>query len=65
LVNIIYLINFNMANTKIVDKPVLHQLRLEEELRDHLDLIASMDKRSRNSLIIELIEESISGRSGQ
>ena len=54
-----------MANTKIVDKPVLHQLRLEEELRDHLDLIASMDKRSRNSLIIELIEESISRRSGQ
>ena len=53
-----------MANTKIVDKPVLHQLRMEEELRDHLDLIASTEKRSRNSLIIELIEAEIQRRSG-
>ena len=44
-----------MANTKIVDNPVLHQLRMEKELRDTLDEIATREKRSRNSLIIEMI----------
>ena len=45
-----------MANTRIVDKPVLHQLRMEEELRDQLDEVAKQYPRSRNSLIVELIE---------
>ena len=45
-----------MANTKIVENPVLHQLRMERELRDELDEIATREKRSRNSLIIEMIE---------
>ena len=45
-----------MANTKIVDKPVLHQLRLESDLRDELDKIAVEGKRSRNSLTVEMIE---------
>jgi len=45
-----------MANTKIVDNPVLHQLRMEKELRDELDEIATAQKRSRNSIIIGMIE---------
>ena len=45
-----------MANTKIVDDPVLHQLRMERELMKELDEMAKKERRSRNSLIVEMIE---------
>ena len=44
-----------MANTKIVDNPVLHQLRMEKELRDELDEIATFRKKSRNQVIIDAL----------
>ena len=48
-----------MANTKIVDNPVLHQLRMEKELFDKLTEIAEDQGRSRNAVIIELIERAL------
>jgi len=48
-----------MANTKIVNDPVLHQLRMERVMMEKLDAIALKRKRSRNSIIVELLNESL------
>lgn len=48
-----------MANTKIVDNPTLHQLRIERSLMERLDAMAKQARRSRNSLIVELIEKGL------
>ena len=47
-----------MANTKIVNDPVLHQLRMERTLMERLDAITE-GKRSRNSLIVELLNKAL------